>query len=96
MAIDTKQQIVDLKGRVIVETTSSEPLTVGFVLANIILSPGKDGFPPLRAYELAMKFTNQDQVELDGSELSKIKEIVEKTDVAYPLVIAQILQALNK
>ena len=97
---DTKQEFVDLKGEVVKQNDvngNKLSLTVGEVLANIILAPhqNKNGFRPLKAYELAQKFMSQPEVEIDESELIQIKEIVEVNEAYVPLITAQVIKMLN-
>lgn len=83
--------VVDEKGKKI------ETLTLGTVLSNIILAPHKDknGFRPLKAYELAQKFVNQKEVDIDTSEMIQLKEIVENNESYMPLITAQAILMLN-
>ncbi len=93
MKIKLKTALVNLKNEAML--TEGEPTTVGLILANIVLTPHKqkDGFRPLKAYELAKKFYDQEEVELDNSDFIQLKEIIEINDAGYqPLVIAQLQQ----
>lgn len=101
MKLNTKQvfktlqgeplKVVDEKGKPV------EILTLGTVLSNIVLAPHKDknGFRPLKAYELAQKFVNQKEMDIDNSELIQLKEIVENNESYMALITAQAILMLN-
>jgi len=108
MKLNTQQQLKTLKGDPLKTSesicqfcgrgdTKGEVLILGTILSNIVLAPHKDknGFRPLRAYELAQKFVNQKVVEIENSDLIQIKELVEKTEGTSALVIAQTLLMLE-
>ena len=73
-------------------------LTLGAVLANLVLTPhpNKKGFRPLRALELARKFYDKNECEIEQSELIQIKELVENNENLMPLIAGQILEYLNE
>ena len=93
MKLKLKTTIKNLKGEPI--KSDNEVATVGMILSNIILEPHRDkkGFRPLKAYELAKKFFEKEEIELDQSEVIQIKELVEECNY-QPLVVAQVLQAI--
>lgn len=93
--INTKQKFVNLRGFEIKQ--EKEFLTLGVVLAEIILAPheDKDGFRPLKAYELAKKFFDQKEVEIDKADLMQLRELVEKSASYIPLITAQVLEKLD-
>ncbi len=88
-----KTEIKNLKGDAI--KSDNDIATVGLILANTVLEPHKDkkGFRPLKAYELAKKFYDKEEVELDQSDLIQIKELIEESTY-QPMVIAQVLEAI--
>ena len=94
MKLKLNIKITNLKGEFI-KADEKTDATVGLMLSNIVLEPHKDknGFRPLKAYELAKKFFEKEEVELDKSDVIQIKELVE--NCAYqPLIVAQILEAI--
>lgn len=97
MKINCKKELLNLKNEPL-PTGDEGNLTVGRALANIVLAPHetKNGFRPLKSYELAKKFYYKDEVEIDNSDLIQLKEIVENGKVYSTLVVAQLLEALNE
>lgn len=92
MKLNLKQTFITLKGEELKE--KDEAITLGEVLANIVLSPheNKNGFRPLKAWELAQKLNKYEEIELDQSDLTQIKDIIENTSSALPLIKGQILE----
>lgn len=92
--INTKHVFVNLKGEPI--ESEGKGITLGDVLANIILTPHEDkkGFRPLKAWELAQKLSTQTEVEVDKADFVQIKEIVENTKTYNPLIIGQVMEQL--
>ena len=90
----------DLKGQVL--KIGDEELTLGKVLSDIVLTPHKEknGFRPLKSLELAKRFYGVDaknkEVEIDKSDFIQIKELVENNDGYFPIVLAQVIEELNK
>lgn len=84
-----------------VKPEDKEPLTLGQVLADILINSRlqKNGFRPLKSYELAKKMygenAKQDEVELELAELIQIKELVENNPFYNTVVTAQALEMLN-
>ena len=72
-------------------------LTLGEVLANVVLSPHNDrkGFRPLDAVQLGRKFYNDNEVELTEAEFVQMKELVETSDL-MPIVSGQVLEMFSK
>ncbi len=96
--LDLTQFIVSLKGTP-AKNSENEDLTLGMVLANVVLAPRKarKGFRPLQAWELAQKFYGQKEIELDLSHVSQIKEILESDDqTQLPFVVGQTLEYIIK
>lgn len=95
--IQTSVPIVNLNGDKI-QSEDGKNLTIGVVLANIILSPhaNKKGFRPLKSWELAQKLYKNPEVEVDNADFIQIKEIVENSDTFSTMVVAQVLEALEK
>ena len=95
MLIKTKGELTNLKGEILKNNGVS--LTIGEVLAEIVLAPHKDknGFRPLKGLELAKKFIDQEEVEIDKADFIQLKEVVENNESYVPLVIAQVLLLLE-
>jgi len=95
--INTRKTFIDLKNKLVKEE-NKEPLTLGMVLANIILMPHKDkkGFRPLKAWELGKKFYDQEEVEVDLSDFVQLKELVENNELYHTIITAQALEMLEK
>lgn len=76
------------------EGNEKEVLTIGKVLANLVLSQHKTkkGFRPLKAYELAKKFYDQNEVEVDQADFIQLRELVEESPDLMPIITAQILE----
>ena len=70
-----------------VSDRTGETLTLGEVLAEVVLAKiEKDGFRPLKGWELAQKFYKDKEVEVDDSELIQIKELLPKTGFANSVI----------
>lgn len=95
ITIQTKYVFVNLKGEPI--ESEGKDITLGDVLANIILTPHEDkkGFRPLKAWDLAQKLSTQTEVEVDKADFVQIKEIVENTKTYVPLIIGQVMEQLE-
>ena len=92
MKINIKQKFVNLKGEAINVNNDlkvKEPLTLGWVLSEIVLSPNKpkNGFRPLKGWELAQEFYNKSEVEMSGADFLQLKELVENNESFVPLII---------
>ena len=97
MKINTKQGIKDLKGDVL-KDASGEDFTIGGFLANQLIIPRETpikGLSPIKAWSLAQKFYNEDEVELDKADALVIKDMVEAIEGISPMVTAQILETLE-
>ena len=82
--------VVDDKGK-------KTPLTLGQVLADVALTPHKtkNGFRPLRGYELAQKLYSNKEIEIDTSDFIQLKELTEASEGYATIIIAQALQMLE-
>lgn len=66
--------------------------TVGRAIADTLVRPNpKATMNAMRALELAKKFYNEKEVEIESSDLKEIKEALEKETATSPLVRGQIL-----
>lgn len=90
MKINAKQLIKELDG------TETE-LTIGSQLAGLLTIPtDKRQMDILKAYTLAIKFTNQEEVELDNADVEALKtELKGVGKYMSPLIIGQILEILK-
>lgn len=97
--INTKQKFLNLKGEIIYSSNDKkrEPLELGYVLSEIVLSPNKpkNGFRPLKGWELAKKFYKQSEVEIETADFIQLKELVENNDSFIPMITAQAIEMLN-
>jgi len=77
----------------------SKPLTVGKAIANILIAPRQGGayeMDKIKLYILAQKCYNDKEIDMDESDLAKVKKMVE-TDANYgPLVTGKILLILEE
>ena len=69
-------------------------MTVGDVVSTILSTKKVSQFNILKADVLARRFYQADIVDLDDSDFSALREVVEKNDQYIPLVLAQVLQVL--
>jgi len=101
MKIDPNKIFVNLKGDVINskdENGIKSPLTLGMVLSELALTPHKqkNGFRPLKGYELAKKFYEEKEVEISPADFAQLKELVENSDMYNTIIIAQVLEMLEE
>lgn len=101
MKINTTQEFKNLKGDVINSIDDAgvkSPLTLGVVLSEIALIPhtAKNGFRPIKGYELAKKFYNDPEVEIDSADYIQLKELAEKVTSYSTIIIAQALLMLEE
>ena len=96
MKLNLKQTFKNLKGEDV--KVENETLTLGIILANIVLAPHKDknGFRPLKSWELGKKLYENDIIELDMSDFIQIKELVENHENYFPFILGQVLEMLIK
>lgn len=95
----TDQEVMQLNGRPLTlngqpQLTAGRPLTVGDALATIFTTKKLLRFSPLKAYALAQRFYKAELIEIDDSDYSNLREVIENNDQFTPLVLAQILQTL--
>ena len=69
-------------------------MTVGDVISSILTTKKIEQFSTLKAYALAQRFYQATSTDLDDSDYSSLREIVERNDQYIPLVLAQVLQVL--
>lgn len=94
MKIKCKEVLKTLQGQPIKD--GKEELTLGMTVANILLQPRQDKkFSTLKAFSLAQKFFNENEVDLDDADLKTLKELLETDTFFSPLVTGQILKILG-
>jgi hypothetical protein len=85
------------------QLSGGHELTVGDVISNILTTKKVDQFNTLKAYALAQRFYKSactgaagtgEVTDLDDTDHSALREVVEKNDQYVPLVLAQVLQVL--
>lgn len=68
-------------------------LTIGKAIANILIGAKEGG--KMKLFILAQKFYQDDEVEIDGADLSLIKKSIESAEVYSVLVTGQLLLVLD-
>lgn len=101
MKINCGLQFQNLKGEVVNvvdEKGGKTPLTLGQVLADVALTPHKvkNGFRPLKGYELAQKFYANKEVDIDRADFIQLKELIENNEAYTTLIIAQAIKLLSE
>jgi len=86
------QETINISG--VSVPTGGHEMTVGDVISNILSLKKSDKISPLKAYVLAQRFYKGGITEIDDSDFSSLREIIEKNDQYVPFVIAQVLQAM--
>ena len=76
------------------QLTGGHEMTVGDVISTILSTKRVDKFSPLKAYVLAQRFYKAGLIDIDESDYSSLREVVESNDQYVPFVIAQVLQTL--
>jgi hypothetical protein len=99
-AIQTEQEVMtDGNNQPVIvngipQMTGGRDMTVGDVISSVLTTKKVEQFSALKAYALAQRFYMSDFTDLDDSDYSALREVVEKNDQYIPLVLAQVLQAL--
>jgi hypothetical protein len=90
MKINTKTKIKELDG-------TEGNLTIGSQISAILSIPtDKRQMDALKAYTLALKFTNDEEVELDNADLEAVKTEVKVVGKNFsPIITGQILEVLK-
>jgi hypothetical protein len=76
------------------QLSGGHELTVGEVISTILSTKKTDKFNPLKAYVLAQHFYKAGLVDIDESDFSSLREVIESNDQFVPFVIAQVLKAM--
>jgi hypothetical protein len=96
----TDQEVMlDINGQMVIingnpQMIGGRELTVGDVISSILTTKKLEQFNPLKAYALAQRFYMTEFTDLDDSDFSAMREMIEKNDQYIPLVRAQVLQIL--
>lgn len=97
--IDLTVKIVDLDGKpVMMSPQDMTELTVGKTLALILQSYKGARFDPLKLLDMALTCYKQSEIELDGSDIAGLQEII-KQNMAQPtgfsgIILGQLLKIL--
>jgi hypothetical protein len=90
--IDANNQPVVING--VPQMSGGRDMTVGDVISTILTNKKVEQFNTLKAYALAQRFYMHDSTDLDDSDYSSLRDVIERNDQYIPLVLAQVLQAL--
>ena len=93
------QQVIQHEGKPVTinnipQLGAGHPLTVGEALATMLTTKHQTQFSLMKSYALAQRFYKSEVTDLDDSDHSSLREVVEKNDQFTPLVLAQVLQVL--
>src|SRR5512137_1549719 len=80
-----QEQLTDINGMAVIlngvpQMTGGREMTVGDVISSILTTRKNDQFNTLKAYALAQRFYQAEFTDLDNSDYSSLREIVEKND----------------
>jgi hypothetical protein len=94
-----QEPAMDINGQPIIiagapQMTGGREMTVGDVISSVLTTKKVDQFNTLKAYALAQRFYLKDVTDLDDTDYSSLREVIEKNDQYIPLVLAQVLQVL--
>lgn len=84
---------------IVLKDESKKDLTMGMALANMIVTQAPQGtyslpWDNMKKSEVARKFYSQKEVELDGDDFQKLKELANKSVVYSPMVSGQVAEYL--
>jgi hypothetical protein len=94
-----QEMLMDINGMPVIlngspQMTGGREMTVGDVISSILTTKKIEQFNTLKSYALAQRFYMAEFTELDDSDYSGLREIIEKNDQYIPLVRAQVIQVL--
>ena len=94
-----QEVLTDINGMPVIlngspQMTGGREMTVGDVISSILTTKKIEQFNTLKAYALAQRFYLAEFTDLDDSDYSGLRDLVEKNDQYIPLVLAQVLQVL--
>ena len=75
--------------------TGGRTLTVGEVLATTLATKKVKQFNALKAYALATRLYQSESTDVDEGDLSGLREMMDENESFTPLVVAQVLKALQ-
>jgi hypothetical protein len=99
VAIVDQEPMADMNNQPIIingvpHMTGGREMMVGDVISSILTTKNNEQFSALKEYALAQRFYMSELTDLDDTDYSSLREIVEKNDQYIPLVLAQVLQVL--
>ena len=97
MKIETSEKILDLTGQPI--KLNETDLTVGKVVAQILMAPRKDNsylFDKVKLLILAQQFYKEEETEMDVVDVEKLIKMVETDETWAPLITGRVLMSLKK
>jgi hypothetical protein len=95
MKIDAQKTLTNMRGdpfKVVEKTEAGETshiATVGEYLADILGMDKTPHFRPMKAYELGRKFGTQETVEIDNSDWTDLKAVLDESQ-RPPVIVGQI------
>ena len=92
MKLDTNSPIVDLDNKPIM--IDEKPLTIGRLVSEILTQVPNDTWKPLKALAVSQRFHSGETIDLDDSDASDLRQIIENNKTHKPLVLGRILQIL--
>jgi hypothetical protein len=95
-----QEVLTDINGMPVIlngqaQLTGGREMTVGDVISSILTTKKNEQFNTLKAYALAQRFYLAEFTDLDDSDYSGLRDLVDKNDQYIPLVLAQVLQCLT-
>ena len=91
MKVNAKRVLKNLKGENYQD--NKEDVTVGAIVSNILSQEQTGG--KMKLYSLAVRFYEDEEVELDSADLVLVKKAVEDSKEYNNLILGQILLALE-
>ena len=96
MKIYLKKKLVDLDGKEVQKSKDdSSGATIGTLLSTLLVAPGKRQFDTLKAFEMALKCYNDTELEVDQSDLVKLKAMINENQDMSGLLLGQVLAYLE-
>jgi hypothetical protein len=94
-----QETMTDMNGQPVIiggmaQLTGGRDLTIGDVISTILTTKKVEQFNALKAFALAQRFYSSELTDLDDSDYSGLRDMVERNDQFTPLVLAQVLRVL--
>lgn len=94
-----QETMTDINGQPVIiggmpQLTGGRDLTAGDVISTILTTKKVEQFNALKAFALAQRFYSAEVTDLDDSDYSGLRDLVERNDQFTPLVLAQVLRVL--